>query len=905
MKTARSLLLVAVASLHGQTSPKDAATAAAAQKSLTDAASKGTPIPATINVSEKVSIEAVMLPWEIARHVFGRVVSKNYTVIAVNISNRSNDAGLIVHSLFIDLHDWGLAGPMSAALTIGGMSRPAQPYEKEGTPLEVSSVEYRIVRGEMLDKQPWTARNTGLRIIQAMGSIGATFAFPFSSDIVKGIGAWNSAVIPGFEALFPDSTQAQMDRVSDYGFRDNKVIPQQSSDILIAFFPIHRFLTPKMKEVFLENPAVFFNPILMAIDPKTRQQLLPFLAAALVPKKDSAQAADIIDTLCKELLKKFSDVQAAVAALTVQYKEDLALVEKAQAALTQAQAVVHQDGDSAASALVAEHSRAVEDAQQKLDNLNQQAGKDKSSLERAWLPLTSLPLYNLLGSLSLNNVHVVVRGIMATDINNVPAALTSITCTNDSQPAAIWGAPGDRACVIHGSFLTDGTPVIAEAATLGITVGAVTTGSTDAALNIKLTLTRPVPAGTVLTFQITKKNKQGNTVESMKLPYTVPEYGPSITSVAAKDTTVTVTGTNFSDTTASPLAVTAHAVVTGRVVADQKIAKPTLTGATGIEFDDKGFASACWQVQVKVGAAAAPASTTKPPKDQFAIAPTPKIDTATLEGVELTLAGSEWYDLTACGGAPLTFEVLSDAEGAKAQAIAKATFSADGAKVTFDMPTLASGAKWKEVHALLGGKQVATAQIKVTSAPSIASVAVKDTTVTVTGTNFVDTVASPLSVAAHAVVPASGVADQKIAKPIVTGATGIEFDDKAFPAACWQVQVKVGTAAAPASTAKPPKDEFATVPTPKISTATLHNAQLTVTGSEFYDLSECGGAPLTFEVLSDAAGAKPKDIAKAALSADGKKVTFNMPALAAEAKWKEVHALLGGKQVATATIRTQ
>ena len=703
MKNALVLMFFAAACLCGQTSVKTDATAAANQKNLTAAATAGTPIPATINVKDNVNIEAVMLPEEVAHRVFGKEVSEKYAVIEVNISNRSNQAGLIVQSLFIDLHDWGLAGPMGPE---GGNSSNSRNYQSNASPLDVSSVEYRIVRGEMLDHQPWTTRNAALRVIEVMGSLGTAFAFPFTRDVVTGIGAWNGAVVPGFEALFPDSMQAQMDRVSDYGFRDNKVIPQQAADILVAFFPIKRFLTSDLRKTFLKNPALFFNPVLMALDPKSRRDLYPTLRLALAVGAKQPKDEEI-DAKFAALLGEYAKIQGVVATDTVQYQQDQAKVDRDNAAITQDKAAIEQDKSDPkpAQAVIDQHNLALPTHQAALAADGPKVDTDQDKLRGDWLPLGQDPLYNLLSTISLNNVHVVVSGIMTVDVDSIPPIVNSITCTGDSQPASIWGSAGKRDCAIHGSFLSNGTPVIAEATVLGITAGAVTAGSTDALLNIELTLTKAVPAKSPLTFQVTKKNKQGATVESAKFPYAVPDYiapGPSITSVAVKDTTVTVTGANFNDTAT----VTAHAAVP---VAVEKIAKPTIT-ATQIQFDDKGFAAACWQVQVKVGSAENAASTDKPPKDQFASAATPKIDTNTLTGSTLKVTGADLLDLSACGGAPLTFQVLSDAAGAKPEAIAKPELT-DGKTATLTTPTLAAGAKWKEVDALVSGKPVACAEI--------------------------------------------------------------------------------------------------------------------------------------------------------------------------------------------------
>jgi hypothetical protein len=706
MKRAVAVLLLLAPLLRGQGSAKADAAAQAALKTLKEAASAGLPIPAAINVADNVNIEAVLLPFEVARRVFGGEVAKNYAVIAVNISNRSNEAGFVLHSLFINLQDWGFAGPMSSGLNVGGVRRSAQPksYQAQADPLEVSSVEYRIVRGGMLDRQPWTARNVGLRVIQSMGSIGVAFAFPFTRDVVTGIAAWNGAVIPAYQALFPDGMQAQLDRVSDYGFRNNKIFPQQAADIVVAFFPIKRFLTPTLERVFRESPALFFNPILIALDPRGRALVDPLLQSAF-KKTDGTPDKVTADLEFFNLLKAYSDASTG----QLQLQQDLRKVGEASDAVAADQAATSQDNAAPTEQSVKQrHTDALNHDQTTLAAWQKSRDTDQEKLDRAMYALAGSKLYGLLASLSLNNVHLEARGIMTVDVDSVPPILTSVECSRNNQKSDLmWAEPGDLVCAIRGSFLSNGTPAIAEATALGgLTAGTVAAGSTDALLNFKLTLPKGLDPKAVLTFTVTKKNKQGNTVESMKFPFTVPDYSlpaPSVSKVAVDGSTVTVTGANFYDTPKAPLAVTAHSLAP-KDAKDQSVATPART-LTQIQFDAKAFPSACYQVQVKVGSAQA-ASTDKPPKDEFPWFLKPAIVSATLDGSSLKVALDQLFNLPDCGapGAALTFQVLSDGTGAKPQAVANPQFLADGKTATLTMPAFAGDAKsWKTVEALING----------------------------------------------------------------------------------------------------------------------------------------------------------------------------------------------------------
>src|SRR4051812_43767163 len=72
------------------------------EKLLQDAAQKGLPLTASTAVNSSISIEAVLLPPIVTRHVFSKAISDRFAAVELTISNRSHDAALVVHSIFID-----------------------------------------------------------------------------------------------------------------------------------------------------------------------------------------------------------------------------------------------------------------------------------------------------------------------------------------------------------------------------------------------------------------------------------------------------------------------------------------------------------------------------------------------------------------------------------------------------------------------------------------------------------------------------------------------------------------------------------------------------------------------------------------------------------------------------------
>jgi len=148
------------------------------------------------------------------------------------------------------------------------------------------------VRGELLDKQPWTTRNWVLRALQSVGSIATSFTFVTSSQSwIRGIGAYNGQGIPAAQTFWPDATVGQMNRISDFGFQVNRVVAKQSSDIVVAFFPIDRFISPDLKSLFISSPSVFFAPFVMAADPKLKDKLKEYISL-IAPDPDVKNLLD-------------------------------------------------------------------------------------------------------------------------------------------------------------------------------------------------------------------------------------------------------------------------------------------------------------------------------------------------------------------------------------------------------------------------------------------------------------------------------------------------------------------------------------------------------------------------------------------------------------------------------------
>ncbi len=275
---------------------------------LRDAAQKGFKIGVDLNVQSNVAVEAVLLPPNVTRGLFGRSVSDRYAAVELLVSNRSRDAALIVHSIFLDYSRWLLSSitaaseiqecpaPGTTGTTLPACFNKNEPWQASTKSSQIAAAEYRIPRGTLLQAQQWSARNLTIRGLEFAGTIAAGYVFAFREPgIAKGIAAYNGNFLPAARYLLPDSSIDQANRISDLGFRVNKVIPKESSDVVVAFFPIDRFLTPGVKKLFEKSPAIFFVPEAALVDPKAEKLLtdaMPELAAKIKETK-----ANMLDAL--------------------------------------------------------------------------------------------------------------------------------------------------------------------------------------------------------------------------------------------------------------------------------------------------------------------------------------------------------------------------------------------------------------------------------------------------------------------------------------------------------------------------------------------------------------------------------------------------------------------------------
>lgn len=442
----------------------------------------GIPLNTDLTVQANVTAQAVLIPRKIAKAVFGGKIANEYAIIQLTINNKSSDAALIVQGVYIDYSQWALAG--------GGFSNqpcieqdstdPKSKFADCTKPTEVASEEYRVVRGQALNAQTWTWRNGIVRGLILAGTVATGLTFTATGRAAKGysqsVAAYNGDLVPGVGTFWPDQTIDQINRISDLGYQTNKVISKQGSDIIVCFFPIDRFLSPGFRKIFLKEPALFFSPYQMLVDPTIHIE-------KILPK-------GLFDDATPDQMR---------AGLPCYLINSI------------------KPGDTS------EITQADKDAAESCH------GQPPANVTRALVTL---------GRVSLNTIHVVVDGVMSVNTTTLQAKIEEVTIDKETDSKTWNVAKGSSNMItgtITGSYLTGGTPVIQEAKDDKITqVKIVTDGSNDETLKFSFVLGQTLKPGDHLTFVVEKSTKDSKTAPVESAPYQYPVPSPAAEATSGK-----------------------------------------------------------------------------------------------------------------------------------------------------------------------------------------------------------------------------------------------------------------------------------------------------------------------------------------------------------------------------------
>jgi len=479
-----ALLVMGALTAMALAAPASASGLQPIKKDVTQAITQGYSLNADLTLRGNVTVQAVLIPAKIARRIFGGEVANNYAVIALTITNKSSDAALIIQGAYIDYSDWALSGSVrpDKVCTKASGEDTSSAYRACTQPNQVASEEYRIVRGELLDAQNWTWRNTTVRLLTLLGSAASGYSFSVKElGYIKGISAFNGIVVPGFATFWPDGTVSQLNRISDFGFQTNKVISKQGSDIIVCFFPIDRFLTESYRTLFVKNPSVFFSPLQALVDEKVLKQVLERVPPGMLPEDRTAAMQTLKDDVPCFLYRLESEQK-------VQTTPEKAKPPSGAAAAAPNTGQISSNGTQTWVSEAADRYC---------------AGKPSDH---------NTVLLNFISAMSLNRVHIVIDGVMSVETATLPAKVESINFEDGTDWTDIDAA---KKGTITGAYLTGGVPEFENPDAVVITdVTAVADGSDDQNLHFSLRISKPLANRTKLTFWVEKKSKDGSPVAS-------------------------------------------------------------------------------------------------------------------------------------------------------------------------------------------------------------------------------------------------------------------------------------------------------------------------------------------------------------------------------------------------------
>lgn len=476
-------LLLVAGFCSGLAAMAQAPAANAAQIAAENAAKQGVAVSAASDLSSTVSVEAVLLPYSVAKRTFGKEVAEKYAVVELTVSNRDPKQGVVLQSVFLDYSRWLFSG------VFAGLAKNGQPvteiWQQQSKPSQVASAEVRTVRTDFQDAQLWSARNWVIHIATAVGAAAGAVSFSTASDLfAPSVAAFNGNVVPALGVIWPDSSQIQLNLLNDIGFRTNHVIAAKSSDIVVAFFPTERFLTPTLHEIYKRSPAAFFNPSELVFERSSRHGAGHLLR--LIEESGLIQP-----TQCGENSPEKS-VRCTLVGSVTRY----------EVAYEQAKAL-QKGGGSAPNPCVDE--RATQSLQKDCFNVA------------------------LLNRASLNNIRVVVSGIMTVDVSSVPATISSVQIESERE-GNTWKSGQTITGTVTGTFLSGGALSVTTTDATGSTsttafssVKTDTAASSDTSMSFSAVIgANDIAPGTKISFSVTKTAQDKSATSSSPFLYVVP-----------------------------------------------------------------------------------------------------------------------------------------------------------------------------------------------------------------------------------------------------------------------------------------------------------------------------------------------------------------------------------------------
>ena len=456
----------------------------------------------TATVKGCVRAEAVLLSRPLASTLFGGFVGENYAVVKTTVSNRCDNQQFILHDIYFDYSNWSLSGTFPGLSVAAKQDADAQ-HKDAGTaaekakkkslaagsdddkqndtaspgaaklatapangeapssstdsddetastrPGEVATVGALDVQDQDAADAIWSPRNSVIKGVTLLGEVASGYAFLWSGDAAKGIGAYNSGFVDNLASLWPDRRIDQEKNILSLGYRTDRTTAVAKDDhgSYYAFFPLKVFLSPTLSRIFLKSPAYFLSSpqVLLNewLDPPKK------LSGDKPSKKDKdtivnmlLDLSDKVDEQAKMLylptdLPGCPKCQTPPADLEVQKKDK---VERLLVDLS-------MPCPGQMCPLVITKNDATDDA--KLTA--------KEAANKAWHDAYQNYLYHrilfekyMVKGASLHSVQIVVRGVMTVSLDAVPPIIESIAFDNEKTGAGTLvheqDTPGQTRC---------------------------------------------------------------------------------------------------------------------------------------------------------------------------------------------------------------------------------------------------------------------------------------------------------------------------------------------------------------------------------------------------------------------------------------------------------------------------
>ena len=168
-------------------------------------------------------INAFPMPNEQVQKIFGPLVAKEFFVVALSMSNSSEDDRLV---------NTGMIKASGRALIVPGPnSALGGPALNFTIPIEVAPQSTEQVYTMVSDSKPHETREWVFRSLEFTGGLATATAIGFNAnlDLIKAVGLFSGVVIPGAKALWPDDVQGYMRNVIAFGMPDLVKINGKSS----------------------------------------------------------------------------------------------------------------------------------------------------------------------------------------------------------------------------------------------------------------------------------------------------------------------------------------------------------------------------------------------------------------------------------------------------------------------------------------------------------------------------------------------------------------------------------------------------------------------------------------------------------------------------------------------------